>query len=95
MASTQKKLCSSNLVYIELLSAKFEDSSKSPQQRSDGYSVQNLQLLLQRIANSAVVVELRTATGMTGDAFRQAGWDVIAGLHPVNQPVPEHVAPEL
>jgi hypothetical protein len=51
--------------------------------------------LLQRIAHRAVVVELRAATGMTGDAFRQAGWDIVSGFHPVNQSVSEHVAPEL
>ena len=57
--------------------------------------VEYFELLLQRIAHRAVVVELRAATGMTGDAFRQAGWDIVSGFHPVNQSVSEHVAPEL
>jgi len=62
---------------------------------SDRYSVQNLKLLLKRIAHGAVVIELRSTTVVASDALSQTRGDIVTGLHPVNERMTEHVTSEV
>lgn len=57
--------------------------------------VQHLKLLLKRVAHSAVVVELRSTTGVTCDALGQTRGNIVTGLHPVDQGMTEHVTSEV
>ena len=61
----------------------------------DSYSTDHRQLLFQRVANTAVGVELRPTTVMPSNALSKLGGYVVTGLEAVDESMSKHVTAKL